>query len=119
LTSASLAEHQAPRIVSRAKLPKGWEFNGAYGSHKVQEEYPVLQDNPSSQRSADRNFGGGNTRSVRNEHPTLGVRQIAGVPESKKLVIEIAIGYPDWDFPANKLQSTREPLDNIVTWRGV
>ena len=47
------------------------------------------------------------------------VRQIAGIPESKKLVIGIAIGYPDWDFPANKLQSTREPLDNIVAWRGV
>ena len=47
------------------------------------------------------------------------VRQIAGIPESKKLVIGIAIGYPDWDFPANKLQSTREPLANIVTWRGI
>jgi len=47
------------------------------------------------------------------------VKQIADIPESKKLVIGIAIGYPDWDFPANKLQSTREPLDNIVAWRGV
>jgi nitroreductase len=47
------------------------------------------------------------------------VRQIAGIPESKKLVIGISIGYPDWDFPANKLESTREPLANIVAWRGV
>ena len=47
------------------------------------------------------------------------VRQIAGIPQSKKLAIAIAIGYPDWDFPANKLQSTREPLENIVTWQGI
>ncbi len=47
------------------------------------------------------------------------VRQIAGIPESKRLAIGISIGYPDWDFPANKLESTREPLANIVAWRGV
>jgi len=47
------------------------------------------------------------------------VRQIAGIPESKKLAIAIAIGYPDWDSPANKLQTTREPLASIVTWRGL
>jgi len=47
------------------------------------------------------------------------VKQIAGIPESKKLVIGIAIGYPDWEFPANKLQSAREPLDNIVTFHGI
>jgi len=47
------------------------------------------------------------------------VRRIAGIPESKKLAIGIAIGYPDWDFPANKIQSVREPLANLVTWRGM
>ncbi|HIE17011.1 MAG TPA: nitroreductase [Dehalococcoidia bacterium] len=47
------------------------------------------------------------------------VRRITGIPQSKKLATGIAIGYPDWDFPANKLQSTREPLANIVTWRGI
>ena len=47
------------------------------------------------------------------------VRQITGIPESKKLAIGIAIGYPDWDFPANELQSTRESLANIVTWQGI
>ncbi len=47
------------------------------------------------------------------------VRQIAGIPECKKLAIGISIGYPDWDFPANKLESSREPLANIVAWRGV
>jgi nitroreductase len=47
------------------------------------------------------------------------VRQITGIPESQKIAIGIAIGYPDWDFPANKLRSTREPLSNIATWRGI
>ncbi len=47
------------------------------------------------------------------------IRQITGIPESQKIAIAIAIGYPDWDFPANKLESTREPLDNIATWLGV
>ena len=46
------------------------------------------------------------------------VRRFTHIPESKRMVICIAIGYPDWDFPANKLESEREPVDNIVTWCG-
>ena len=30
----------------------------------------------------------------------------------------IAIGYPDWDFPANKVESKREPVENFTTWCG-
>jgi hypothetical protein len=30
----------------------------------------------------------------------------------------IAIGFPDWEFPANKSESTREPVINITTWCG-
>ncbi len=47
------------------------------------------------------------------------VRRIARIPESKKVAIGIAIGYPDWGFPANELRSAREPLENIATWCGV
>jgi len=47
------------------------------------------------------------------------IRQITGIPKSQKIVAGIAIGYPDWDFPANKLRSTREPLSNIATWHGI
>ncbi len=47
------------------------------------------------------------------------IRQITGIPESQKIAIGIAIGYPDWDFPANKFQSTREPLANIATWKNI
>ena len=47
------------------------------------------------------------------------IRRITGIPESQKIAIGIAIGYPDWDFPANKLQSSREPLEDMITWLGV
>lgn len=46
------------------------------------------------------------------------VRKYTGIPESKRLITSIAIGYPDWDFPANKVVSTREPLENVTTWLG-
>ena len=46
------------------------------------------------------------------------VRKFTPIPESKQMTICIAIGYPDWDFPANKLETEREPLENIVTWYG-
>ena len=44
------------------------------------------------------------------------VRKYTNIPESKQLIINIAIGYPDWDSPINKLVSARERLENIVTW---
>ena len=47
------------------------------------------------------------------------IRRVAGIPQSKKVAIGIAIGYPDWDFPANELRSTREPLESVATWCGV
>ena len=46
------------------------------------------------------------------------MRGFAGIPESKRIVISIAIGYPDWGFPANEVQSAREPIDAITTWCG-
>lgn len=46
------------------------------------------------------------------------LREFAGIPESKRIIISIAIGYPDWDFPANKLESEREPVENISNWVG-
>ena len=46
------------------------------------------------------------------------VRKFAQIPESKRIATSIAIGYPDWDFPADKLVSKREPLENVTTWYG-
>jgi len=45
-------------------------------------------------------------------------REFAGIPESKRMMISIAIGYPDWAFPANKVETPREPLGRITTWCG-
>jgi len=46
------------------------------------------------------------------------LHEFAKIPESKRIVISIAIGYPNWDFPANKVVSEREPMENITTWIG-
>jgi nitroreductase len=46
------------------------------------------------------------------------LRQYGHIPESKRIIAAIAIGYPDWDFPANKLESEREPIRNVTTWLG-
>ena len=46
------------------------------------------------------------------------LRKFVDIPESKRIIISIAIGYPDWDFPANKVTSTRESLEQITTWCG-
>ncbi len=46
------------------------------------------------------------------------LRKFAHIPDSKRLMAAVAIGHADWDFPANRVQSTREPIDNVITWRG-
>lgn len=44
------------------------------------------------------------------------LRKYAGIPENKRIIIGVAIGYPDPDFPANQVMSDREPLDGVITW---
>ena len=46
------------------------------------------------------------------------LHDLAGIALSKRIVISIAIGYPDDDFPANKVVSTREAVDTISSWHG-
>ena len=46
------------------------------------------------------------------------IRKHTGIPESKLIVICLSIGYPDDDFPANKVQSERESLEKNTTWYG-
>ena len=46
------------------------------------------------------------------------LRKYAHIPESKRIIAAIAIGYPDWDFPANKVESEREPIRNTTAWLG-
>jgi nitroreductase len=46
------------------------------------------------------------------------LRKVLGIPDSKLIVLGIAVGYPDQDDPVNQLRSEREPLDNVSTWYG-
>ena len=46
------------------------------------------------------------------------LREILQIPDNKKIIMAIAIGYPDWDFPANALSSGRESLDKNTRWIG-
>jgi len=46
------------------------------------------------------------------------LREMAGIPENKRIIIAIAIGYPDWDFPANSVSTGRESLDKNTRWIG-
>lgn len=46
------------------------------------------------------------------------VRNVTGMPATKKMYISIAVGYPDDDHPANKLVSDREPMEKVVSWVG-
>ena len=51
------------------------------------------------------------------QYPEI-IRRHADVPESKSMLISIAIGYPNWDFPANRIETPREPAKNLTTWYG-
>jgi len=46
------------------------------------------------------------------------LRKYAGIPDSKRIIAAIAIGHPDRDFPANKLETEREPAQNVTAWVG-
>jgi nitroreductase len=46
------------------------------------------------------------------------IREQTGIPAQKRLIIAIAIGYPEEDFPANRIESLREPVDDVTTWCG-
>jgi len=46
------------------------------------------------------------------------VRKHTGIPDTKRILISIAIGYPDENFPANNLKSERDAVDNLTTWHG-
>jgi nitroreductase len=46
------------------------------------------------------------------------LRRVLEIPDSLLIVLGIAIGYPDWDHPANQRRSAREPAGNITRWYG-
>ncbi|MDD5169459.1 MAG: hypothetical protein PHN75_11630, partial [Syntrophales bacterium] len=46
------------------------------------------------------------------------VKRYADIPESKRLIIAISIGYPDEDNIVNTITSTRESIDGLTSWIG-
>jgi len=46
------------------------------------------------------------------------LRRLAGIPDSKRIMMAVAIGTPDPDFPANRVETEREPVENLSTWIG-
>ena len=46
------------------------------------------------------------------------VRKVVGIPETKSIIVGIAIGYPDWNHPVNQLSTNRERIEKIVTLAG-
>ena len=46
------------------------------------------------------------------------LRKIAGIPESKRIIIGLAVGYPDWEYPIARIKTAREKIENIVTFVG-
>lgn len=48
-----------------------------------------------------------------------GIREILGIPEGKRIVTGISIGYEDPSFAANAVISPRENIDDITEWFGL
>ena len=46
------------------------------------------------------------------------LRKIVGIPESKRIMIGLAIGYPDWEHPITGIKTDREEIENIATFVG-
>lgn len=44
------------------------------------------------------------------------IKKFLDIPESKRLVLGISIGYPDMESPANAFRTDRSKIDEIVTW---
>ncbi|MBI5843352.1 MAG: nitroreductase [Deltaproteobacteria bacterium] len=42
------------------------------------------------------------------------LREELSIPPEKRIVIAVAVGFPDPDFPANALISEREPVENVT-----
>lgn len=50
-------------------------------------------------------------------HPDV-LRSLLNIPPSKRIIVGLAVGYPDFSSPAVKFCSEREPLEALVTWHG-
>ncbi len=46
------------------------------------------------------------------------VREHAGIPDDQVIMICVAMGYPDDDFPANQVVSKRRPVEEVASFVG-
>jgi len=44
------------------------------------------------------------------------LRKIASIPDDRRIVVAIALGYPDPDYPLNRFERTRAELRELVHW---
>jgi nitroreductase len=44
------------------------------------------------------------------------IRKYTGIPETDRIIIGLAIGYPDEAAPINRFRSERVPIENVVRW---
>jgi nitroreductase len=64
------------------------------------------------------NYGLGTVAAIQTvKYPDV-LRSMLGIPDSKFIILGLAIGYPDWDHAINRMYSEREPLDSITRWYG-
>lgn len=46
------------------------------------------------------------------------IRKFTGIPETKRIIISIAIGYPDLNSRINSLSTQRDEVNSVTTWHG-
>lgn len=44
------------------------------------------------------------------------IKDLLNIPENKKVIIGIALGYPDWAIPINRFKSQRDNLEKMIRW---
>lgn len=46
------------------------------------------------------------------------IRKLAAIPDERRIVLGIALGYPDMDYELNKFERSRGSLEEFVRWAG-
>jgi nitroreductase len=44
------------------------------------------------------------------------IKEALNIPENKKVIIGIALGYPDSKSPINRFKSFRDDLEKFIRW---
>jgi hypothetical protein len=44
------------------------------------------------------------------------IREVLKIPDTKIMLVGVAIGYPDLKNPVNQYITDREPMDKLVSW---